>query len=133
MKNLIQTSLLALAVLLSLNFALVAKGNSGTKNLENSEKSLLSAIDSENRGLSVSSIQVLGELNSVKAVLPLLKVLHTSDSEEARIAASVSLYKIGDSRGIYAVKMASKYDSSKRVRKICSKVYSQYLRENKVT
>lgn len=133
MKNLIQTFLLALAVLLSLNFALVAKGNSTVKNFENSEKSLLSAIDSENMGLSVSSIQVLGELNSVKAVLPLLKVLHTNDSEEARIAASVSLYKIGDSRGIYAVKMASKYDSSKRVRKICEKVYSQYLRENKVT
>lgn len=129
----LKTTVLVLLVLCGLNFVLVAKGNISSKNLENSEKSLITAIESENRGLSVSSIQILGELNSINAVLPLLKVLHNSNSEEARIAASVSLYKIGDKRGIYAVKMASKYDNSKRVRNICTKIYSQYLTENKVT
>lgn len=133
MKTLIKRSVLSLVIFLSLNFALVAKGNISNKNLENSEKTLLSAIESENIGLSISSIQLLGELNSNNAVLPLLKILHNCQNEGSRIAASLSLYKIGDKRGIFALKMAAKYDNSERVRKMCNSFYAQYLLENKIT
>ena len=62
-----------------------------------------------------------------------MKILHESECEEARIAASLSLYKICDKRGIFALKMAAKYDNSERVRKMCSNFYTQYLLDNKIT
>ena len=131
MKSFRKIIRLNLAVVIALSFSLLAKGNNN--NLENSENSLLSAIESNNIGLTISSIQILGELNSVSAVLPLMKILHESECEEARIAASLSLYKICDKRGIFAVKMAAKYDNSERVRNMCSKFYTQYLLDNKIT
>jgi len=133
MRTLKKTSIISFALLLSLNFVLAAKGNIGGKNLENSEKTLLSSIESSNIGLSISSIQILGELNSNNAVIPLMTILHNSKNAETRIAASLALYKIGDKRGIYALKMAAKYDNSERVRKMCGNFYTQYLLENKIT
>ena len=133
MKTLLKISALSLVIIFSINIALAAKGNVVYKNIKNSEKTLLSAIESNNSGLSISSIQILGELNSVSAVIPLMKILHESESEEARIAASLSLYKIGDKRGIFAMKMAAKYDNSERVRKMCEKFYAQYLLDKRIT
>lgn len=133
MKSLKTILALSLAIVMTLNFSILAKGSVSNKNLENSEKTLLSAIESTNLGLSVSSIQILGELNSNEAVLPLMKILHNSENEESRIAASLSLYKIGDKRGIFAIKMAAKHDNSERVRKMCSNFYTQYHLENKIT
>jgi len=133
MKSLKTIIVWSLAVVMTLNFSLFAKGNNSNNNLENSEKTLLSAIESTNLGLVVSSIQILGELNSNNAVLPLMKILHNSENEESRIAASLSLYKIGDKRGIFALKMAAKYDNSERVRKMCSNFYAQYNLQNKIT
>lgn len=133
MKALIKTSTLTFAIVIASTFSLFAKGNISNKNIENSEKSLLSAIESENIGLSISSIQLLGELNSKDAVLPLMKILHNCQNEGSRIAASLSLYKIGDKRGIFALKMAAKFDNSERVRKMCNSFYAQYILENKIT
>ncbi len=133
MQTMIKISAISFVMLLNLSFVLVAKGNINNRNLENSEKTLLSAIESDNLGLSISSIQILGELNSNDAVLPLMKLLHNSENLETRIAASLALYKIGDKRGIYALKMAAKHDNSDRVRKMCSNFYTQYLLENKIT
>ncbi len=133
MKTFRKTSLISFLFLLSLNFVLVAKVNVNRENLENSEKTLLLSIESDNLGLSISSIQILGELNSNTAVIPLMKVLHNSNNVKIRLAASLALYKIGDKRGIYALKMAAKYDDNERVRKLCSKFYTQYLIENRIT
>jgi hypothetical protein len=44
-----------------------------------------------------------------------------------RIIAALSLYKIGDSRGIFAIRQAIKFDESKRVSKLCDKFYRAYL------
>ena len=133
MKTLNKIFKLSLVVIIALNFSLLAKGNIVNKNLDNSEKSLLLALESNNLCLSVSSIQILGELNSVSAVLPLLNILHNSENVESRIAASLALYKIGDKRGIFALKMRAKHDNSERVRKMCSNFYTQYKLENKIT
>lgn len=133
MRTMKKTYIISFVLLLSLNFVLAAKGNVDSKNLENSEKTLLSSIESGNLGLSISSIQILGELNSNSAVIPLMKILHNSKNVGTRIAASLALYKIGDKRGIYALKMAAKYDDNERVRKMCSNFYTQHLLENKIT
>ena len=95
-------------------------------NKTNVEASLLQGVESNNEGLLVSAVQKLGDFKSDKAVIPLMKVLRSSQNESARISAALSLIKIGDSRGVYAVKQASKFDESSRVRELCAKFYANY-------
>ncbi len=90
-------------------------------------KSLIMGIESENHGLKTSAIYFAGEYCCDRAVIPLLKVLHSDTSECARIVAALSLYKIGDERGLFAIKQASKFDDSKRVRRLCDKFYTAYI------
>jgi hypothetical protein len=90
-------------------------------------ENLLNGINSENVGLISSSAYFLGELKSSEAVIPLLKILKSDANEELRIMAALSLIKIGDGRGVYAVKQQVKFDSSERVRKLCQGFYNDYL------
>jgi len=88
---------------------------------------LMSGVNSGNQGLRMSSTYFLGELKSDEAVIPLMRMLKSDKNEEARIMSALSLSKIGDSRGVYAVKQAIKFDSSERVKKMCSNFYHDYL------
>jgi len=88
---------------------------------------LINGINSENQGLKVSSAYFLGEMKADEAVIPLMKILKSDDNEESRIMAALSLIKIGDLRGIYAVKQAIKYDQSERVNKLCLNFYRDYM------
>lgn len=88
---------------------------------------LMSGVNSGNQGLRMSSTYFLGELKSDEAVIPLMRMLKSDENEEARIMSALSLSKIGDSRGVYAVKQAIKFDSSERVKKMCSNFYHDYL------
>ncbi|QQS38154.1 MAG: HEAT repeat domain-containing protein [Ignavibacteriales bacterium] len=90
---------------------------------------LLAGLESDNFGLKTSSAFMLGELASEKAVLPLMKILHTDANEDARIVAALALYKIGDERGLYAVKQAVRFDDSQRVSKLCFKFYNAHLQK----
>lgn len=90
------------------------------------EVNLIEGVKSENAGLRVSSAIFLGDMHSSAAVIPLMRVLKNCETEEARIAAAVSLIKIGDARGIYAVKRAAQFDESQRVRDLCLRFYHSY-------
>lgn len=92
-------------------------------------ENLLKGAESENLGLKTSATIQLGNYDSEKAVIPLLKSLKSDDNESVRISAAISLYKLGNPRGIFAVKRAAKFDDSERVRKICAKLYSQYQQD----
>jgi HEAT repeat protein len=61
-----------------------------------------------------------------------MKLLHNSSSEEVRILAALSLYKIGDSRGIYAIKQSIKFDESKRVKRMCEIFFKAYIQEKSI-
>lgn len=97
-------------------------------NFNKVEANLLAGIDTDNQGLFISSAQKLGEFKSEKAVLPLMKVLKSSNDEASRIAAALSLAKIGNAKGMFAVKRAAKFDESTRVRNLCEKFYQASLR-----
>ncbi len=96
---------------------------------ESAVNNLLEGLESDNFGLMTSAAYMLGELQSEKAVLPLMKILHSDASEDARIVAALALYKIGDERGLYAVKQAVRFDDSERVSKLCYKFYNAYRQE----
>jgi hypothetical protein len=92
-------------------------------------KTLLEGLQTENRGLKAGCTYMLGELCCDRGVITLLDILHNCSSEELRILAALSLYKIGDSRGIFAIKQSIKYDESDRVSRLCEKFYRSYIQK----
>lgn len=99
---------------------------------DNTIKTLIIGLNSNNLGLQSSSAYMIGELQLTQGVIPLLRILHTERNEELRIAAALALYKIGSPVAIYAVKQAIRFDDSERVSKLCANFYSEYLR-NKIS
>jgi HEAT repeat protein len=125
MKKLSGLLLLAVLLLSTVTFA----GSDKTKN-ELTEKNLIAGLQSDNLGLKTSSAYFLGEYGSTKSVNSLLKVLKSGDTEEERISAAVSLYKIDSEKGLFAIKQRAKFDDSERVRRLCSMLYQQSLQMN---
>ena len=117
-----------LALILLLNSALFSKNDMNPT--ESTIQSLMIGLESENIGLKTGCAYMLGELKVTEAVIPLMKLLRNDEQEEVRISAALALYKIGTPMSIYAVKQASKYDDSKRVLKLASNFYNEYLRNN---
>jgi hypothetical protein len=97
---------------------------------ETSVKSLINGINSENYGLRVSCAQMLGDYKVDIAVNHLLKMLHSEETEEARIVAALALYKVGSDKALFAVKRAASYDKSLRVRKLCAGFYRDFASNN---
>lgn len=94
--------------------------------LEKGEQMLIKSLESDNYGVRTSAAQILGDMKSTKAVIPLMKMLKSSKDECCRIIAAVSLSKIESSMGRYTVAQAAKFDSSPRVRKVCLN-FANYL------
>ncbi len=95
-------------------------------------KSLLLGLNSQNLGLRTSSAFMVGELKIENAVIPLMKILRSDEIEEAKLSAALALYKLGTPMSINALYQASKFDESKRVRKICLGFYLTYISEHKM-
>jgi hypothetical protein len=87
------------------------------------------AINSDNYGLKTSAAQILGDIKSDKAVIPLMRILHNSSDENMRVLAAYSLYKIQNRIGMYAVKQAIRFDDSRRVRKMCNNFYLDSMKQ----
>lgn len=94
---------------------------------DRAEESLLIGLQSDNLGLRESSAFMLGELRSGKAVIPLMKMLRDDEHETSRIVAALALCRIGDAKGVYAVKRATRFDDSNTVQARCAWFYNQYV------
>ncbi len=102
------------------------------KNPETRKKAvenLLNGLQNDNYGLKTSSAFMLGEIRAEEAVYPLMKMLKTDDCEESRIVAALALYKIGNPKGLFAVKQATRFDNSERVKKMCKNFYNEVLKD----
>lgn len=94
--------------------------------MEKAEFNLLHSLESDNYGVRTSAAQILGDIKSTKAVIPLMRMLKSSDDEKTRIIAALSLYKIGSSMGMFTVMQSAKFDESARVRKMCENFYKDH-------
>ncbi len=124
--------LFAVSLILIFSFQILPQE---TADLNSSEmeacfKTLQQGLNSDNLGLQAGCAYMVGELSCQRSVITLLKLLHDCPSEELRILAALSLYKIRDSRGIFAIKQAIKFDESKRVQRMCEIYYKAYLQGN---
>jgi hypothetical protein len=97
------------------------------------EDNLFIGIASDNLGLQRSCALMLGKIESDRAVVPLMAVLHNTADDNLRVAAAWALCKIGDARGVYAVKMAVRYDESKKVQATCAWYYENFVKQGTFT
>jgi len=124
--------LFAVSLILILSFQILPQetANQNSSEMEACFKTLQQGLSSDNIGLQAGCTYMVGELSCQRSVVCLLKILHSCPSEELRILAALSLYKIGDSRGIYAIKQAIKYDENARVQRMCEIFYKAYVQGN---
>ena len=105
---------------------LFAKDRISSDNFKVIEDNLLLGLASENTGLKISCAYFLGEMKSNRAINDLLSMLKSSEVEEERIIAALSLTKIESEQSIFAVKQRIKFDDSKRVQRLCELFYNNY-------
>ena len=92
------------------------------------EVNMLAGIKSDNTGLQTSCAYFLGEMKSDRAMIPLLKLVTNGKTEEARIIAALSLYKIESKIGMYRLKKLSEAnEKSELVRKVFDRLYEIYI------
>ena len=95
------------------------------------EQNLLAGIKSDNIGLQTSSAYFLGEMKSDKALIYLLKLARYGNTEESRIIAGLSLYKIESNIGMYLLKSLRESDDSEKVRITFNRIYNKYISDNR--
>ena len=91
------------------------------------EQNLLAGIKSGNIGLQTNSAYFLGEMKSDLAMIPLLKLVRNGETEEARIIAALSLYKIESNIGMYRLKHLAETDESELARQVFARIYQKYV------
>ncbi len=101
----------------------------GAEKYDRAVENLLMALKETNTndGLRGSAIYQLGELQAEDAVIPLMAVLRRCHDDKCRIAAAWALCKIGDARGVYAVKQAVRFDDSQKVKLHSAWYYNLYV------
>ena len=94
------------------------------------EANMLAGINSDNTGLQTSCAYFLGEMKSDRAMIPLLKLVRNGETEDSRIIAALSLYKIESKIGMYRLKGLSQTDESELARKVFERLYEIYVSKN---
>ena len=80
---------------------------------------LILCIESDNDGIRSWGGFFAGKYQVKETVIPLLRILHDDENVAIRKLAVHSLFRIGDNRGIFAIKGSAKYDKSEEVRNLC--------------
>lgn len=117
-----------LAVLMSTTFV-------KAQNVENalskeSVKTLVKGINSDNAGLTRSSIYMAGKYRVTEAVDALVEKMTEAKDPNTRILIALSLYEIRDPKGLEAVKEQSLNDLSDKVKNISAMLYAEYVKSS---
>jgi hypothetical protein len=103
-------------------------GSKDSTQKANTFKTVVAGINSQNFGLSQSSIYLSGFYKFPWAVDPLIDVLNNSVKDTfTRVLAAYSLYMIGDEKGMHAIKTVSTDDSNYILNETCKFIYDKYL------
>ena len=88
---------------------------------------LVNGINSDNEGLKRSAIYYAGKYKVEESVDALVDQLEMETSTENKYLISLSLYLIGDDKGIEAVKKVAAFDNAPRAKRLAAAVYYEYL------
>ncbi|HOI28776.1 MAG TPA: HEAT repeat domain-containing protein [Melioribacteraceae bacterium] len=87
---------------------------------------LIHGIKSDNLGLMKSSVYFAGKYRVKEAVPALISELNSAKDSNCKVLIALSLYLIGDERGIEAVFKIAKTDRNERVRHMCNAIYAEF-------
>ena len=88
---------------------------------------LVNGINSDNEGLKRSVIYYAGKYKVEESVDALVDQLEMETSTENKYLISLSLYLIGNYKGIEAVKKVAAFDNDPRAKRLAAAVYYEYL------
>jgi len=123
LKNLVYQMVGVLIIIFVLSGFAFAENDENVK-ISIATKNLLVGMKSENDGLRRSSIYFVGKYKIVEAINALSEQLAKEDDANTRILIALSLYQIGSSEGLTAIKKAATNDEDAKVRRICSEIYN---------
>jgi hypothetical protein len=102
------------------------------KILQLAVRNLKLTLKGDNDNLKESAMEVVKELKQAYpqarlsgTIIPLMQILRTHADNGMRILAALTLMELGDERGLYAIKEASRFDSSSFVRHICASIQKE--------
>jgi hypothetical protein len=88
---------------------------------------LIMGIESDNTGLSRSSIYYAGLYRVPEAVKPLLEKMRSESDASTKILIALALFRIGDPEGMDMIESLSVKDPDSRVRRMCSAIFNEYV------
>ncbi len=122
----VTTLVVILAVLMISQTGLQAQ-SSNYKNINDySLETLKKGIQSDNPGLRKSAIYMAGLYKIDEAVETLVEQLEKEKVPSNRVLIALSLYNIGNTEGMKAVKMMAASDKDKEVRRMSTVLYRQF-------
>ncbi len=92
-------------------------------------------IMSDNSGLRKSSIYFAGKYRVTESVDALVKQLNKIEDPGTKVLIALSLYLIGEQKGLDAVYNLSRTDNDSYVRRMCNAIYAEFIKvdDNKYT
>ncbi len=123
------TTILVVLSLLALTVSTDLKAQSNNyKNVTgNSIETLKGGIKSNNQGLRKSSIYMAGLYRIDEAVNVLTDQLKKEDDPGTKVLIALSLYNIGNPKGMEAVRDLSEKDQDAKVKRMSSIIYRTYI------
>ncbi len=126
MRTIVAAFAMAVLLFTANNFAQSANN----KINENTYRTLYNAVKSENVGLKKSGIYQAGFYRVEVLVDELIKILRTEKREDIKILAALSLYKIGNTKGMEAVQEFAIENKPNKFNNMCKALVNQYAAEN---
>ncbi len=122
------TIMMVLSVItMTLSPELNAQGSNYKKINKNSIATLKDGIHSENQGVRKSSIYMAGLYKIENAVDALTDELKTEKDPSTKVLIALSLYNIGDPKGLEAVKDLSENDQNVKVKRMSATLYQAFV------
>jgi len=90
-------------------------------------------IQSENKGLRTSSVYLSGFYSLKECVPTLVEQLSKEKNPNVKILIALALYKIGDEKGIAAVKNLAMNDNNPEVKRMGKAILAEFSNERNLT
>ena len=124
-----RTTLMSVVIFAVLALTTLGNAQDGTRVYsENAVKNLIIGINSNNEGLSRSSIYYAGKDKVAEAVGALVEKMWKEKNPNTRILIALSLYQIGDFKGLEAVKEQAVKDSNEKVKKVSALIFDEFYK-----
>lgn len=92
----------------------------------NAAGNLIKGIESDNAGLSRSSVYFAGLYRVSETVQPLLAKMKSETDASTKILIALALFRIGDPEGLEMIESLSVKDPDPKVRRMCGAIYNEY-------